>query len=203
MNIKDMFEETLRVVNNHHEAIKREITYRAPIVTSFSFFRVDDKPGLLTPWWEKTSDGENMGLSAAGLELMVRAGSNFYYAIHALLDLPGNVLDSVLYQETIEEQVIVTTKHLSLTFIYSIDLVVEFVLNALAILTRTLASVVLGVGSFFSNESGTESDRSRSLSQDQYAAHRRQPLYQDEDSVGFGEDEQLYPVQGVRANPMG
>lgn len=165
MAINDVLQTTYDSLEEVMGEVESEITKTAPIVTSFSFFRVDDKPGLFTPWWEKTSSGENMGLFEAGLELVVRAGNNCLIVVVSILCMPY----ALCTEETVEELMIGELELIGMALIYSASFVMELVLNVLAMLTRTLASVVLGVGSLLSNEDSAGSDgyepRSMGISQ--------------------------------------
>ena len=111
--------------------------------TNFAFFKDQDNSGLLTPWWEKTASGESMDPLAAGKELIVTSGLNLFMLgvnianIFAAPCLYDDESDYSLASYWVGSAVGIP--YLAAAFVIDIALAIT------ALVTRTLASLVLGV----------------------------------------------------------
>ncbi len=112
--------------------------------TSLSFFREGNEPGFLSPWWEKDTRGRNLGPLEAGQELAVKAAANLLMTVSCLCQLFITPFesDSEEYHSSKTERCCASLVGLLL---YAVSFVADLVLNLAAMITRSLASVVLSL----------------------------------------------------------
>ncbi len=147
MSLKDFMLNVKSELIFMDESKQEMVKEYSPVLTNLSFFRVIDKPGFLTPWWEETSDDVTMGPLQAGRELAIKAGTNLLLVgsnILGVFTIP--FVDGERYEHAKAERWLAA---LSGILYYSASFVVELVLSLVAIVMRTLASAALSVEAVF------------------------------------------------------
>ena len=116
----------------------------SPVVTGLTFFRVDDRPGFLTPWWENTDYGVNMGPHRAGQDLLTKVALNLFMMGVNIVKLFGiPCTDAEPYESSKTERWVAS----AIGCVYfPVEFVVDLALDLAAMITRTLASIGLGIG---------------------------------------------------------
>ena len=140
-----MFIENVESELSHmSEELAKFVEKYSSVRTSLSFFREGNEPGFLSPWWEKDIQGRNLGPLEAGQELAVKAAANLLMTAASLCQLLITPFesDSEDYHSSKTERCCASFVGLLL---YAVSFVVDLVLNLTAMITRSLASIVLGL----------------------------------------------------------
>ena len=137
-------EEVKNELDSLYEQRENYINDFGIVRTSFSFFRVDDQPGLLTPWWEtKDYDDSNMDFVAAGKELVLMVGWNLMMVGGGLVSL---VVTPFLNQADYQSSSAARCSAAAIAVVSGvIDFTIDLVMSLVAMVTRSLASVALGI----------------------------------------------------------
>ncbi len=129
----------LMVQTSRKKALLRE---RNLIVSHYGFFRLGDQPGFFTPWWEEPCDDVTMNLSDAVNELLFKSGFNLLFIVtNCLLTL---AIPLTLNDKNFDEIMQKWASAFAGVAYFSVCFLMELALCSLSILTRSLASVMLG-----------------------------------------------------------